>query len=55
MNLSSNSILELRKLLVKNYGDAFGSEMSDEDISTIGYAILVATAEHLKLKTCITS
>jgi hypothetical protein len=55
MNLSVKSIQELRNLLVKNYGNVFGYEMSDEDINKIGCAILITTAEHLKIKTCSTS
>ncbi len=50
VQLSDKSIKDLRSLLRKSYGADFGVTLSDEDLQEIGKALLVVTAEHLKVK-----
>lgn len=52
MNLSIKSIQDLRIALKKSFGDNFGDDLSDDDLQEIGKALLVITAEHLKIKAC---
>ena len=52
MNLSAKSIQDLKVALNNSFGANFCSELSDSDLQEIGNALLVVTAEHLKLKAC---
>lgn len=53
--LSSKSIQDLKNALDKSFGEGFSNNLSNEDLQEIGNTLLTVTAEHLKLKTCITS
>lgn len=50
MNLSTKAIQNLRVALRTSYGSDFELSLSDEDLQEIGKALLVITAEHLKIK-----
>lgn len=53
VQLSDKSIKCLRSLLRKSYGADFEVTLSDEDLQEIGNAMLIVTAEHLKVKACV--
>ena len=50
MKLSVKSIQDLRTALNKSFGCNFCDPLSDDDVQEIGNALLVVTAEHLKVK-----
>ena len=50
MKLSIKSIQDLRIALNKSFGCNFCDSLSDDDVQEIGNALLVVTAEHLKVK-----
>ncbi len=52
MNLSIKAIQDLRTALKKSFGESFGDDLSESDLQEIGKALLVVTAEHLKIKAC---
>ncbi len=47
--LSHKAIEDLRLALRKSYGDAFDSDLSDEEVSEIGELLLVTFVERIKL------
>lgn len=53
MKLSIKSIQDLRIALNKSFGCNFCDALSDDHIQEIGNALLVVTAEHLKIKACV--
>lgn len=52
VQLSEKSIKDLRLSLRNSYGIEFEVALSDEDLQEIGRALLIVTAEHLKIKAC---
>jgi hypothetical protein len=48
--LSIKSIQDLRSALNKSFGESFCNELSEDNLQEIGNALLVVTAEHLKIK-----
>ncbi len=53
MKLSIKSIQDLKTALNKSFGEGFCSELSEDNLQEIGNALLVVTAEHLKIKACV--
>ena len=52
MKLSVKSIQDLKLALNKSFGESFCTDLSDDHIQEIGNALLIITAEHLKIKAC---
>ncbi len=50
MQLSKESIVDLRKAIVKSYGEDLSNKLNDEELNEIGNALLTITCEALKLK-----
>ena len=53
VQLSIKSIQDLRTALNKSFDESFCNEFSEDDLQEIGNALLVVTAEHLKIKACV--
>ena len=53
MNLSSQSLCDLRTALKQSYVENFDSELSDEDIQQIGELFLTGVASYLKMRVSI--
>lgn len=52
VQLSNKAIQDLRIALRTSYGADFEATLTDDDLQEIGKALLVVTAEHLKIKAC---
>ena len=50
MELSKKSIVDLRKAIIKSYGEDLSNKLNDEELNEIGNALLIVTAEALKIK-----
>ncbi len=50
MELSKKSIVDLRKAIIKSYGEDLSNKLNDEELNEIGNALLTVTAEALKIK-----
>lgn len=53
VQLSDKAIKDLRQAIREAYGADFEATLSDQQLQEIGSALLVVTAEHLKIKTSI--
>ncbi len=50
MQLSKKSLDDLRKTLIKNYGQELSDKLNDEELNEIGNSLLVVVNENLKIK-----
>ena len=50
MELSNQSLCDLRAALKQSYGENFDVELSDEDIHQIGELFLTGVASYLKMR-----
>jgi hypothetical protein len=50
MELSKKAIADLRKAIIKSYGEDLSNKLNDEELNEIGNALLTITCESLKLK-----
>lgn len=50
MELSKKAIADLRKTIIKSYGEDLSNKLNDEELNEIGTALLTITAESLKIK-----
>lgn len=50
MELSKKSIIDLRKAIIKSYGEDLSNKLNDEELNEIGNALLIVTCEALKIK-----
>ena len=50
MQLSNESLTDLRSRLVKNYGQELSDKLNDEELNEIGNFLLTVLSESLKLK-----
>jgi effector-binding domain-containing protein len=50
MELSKKAIVDLRKAIIKSYGEDLSNKLNDEELNEIGNALLTVTAEALKIK-----
>ena len=50
MELSKKSIVDLRKAIIKSYGEDLSNKLNDEELNEIGNALLTVTCEALKVK-----
>lgn len=53
MELSSQSLCDLRAALKQSYGENFDVELSDEDIQQIGELFLTGVVSYLKMRVSI--
>ena len=50
MQLSKESLADLRSRLIKNYGQELSDKLNDEELNEIGDLLLTVLSESLKLK-----
>jgi hypothetical protein len=50
MQLSKESLNDLRKTLIKNYGQELSDKLNNEELNEIGNSLLVVVSENLKIK-----
>ncbi len=50
MQLSKESLADLRSRLIKNYGQELSDKLNDEELNEIGNLLLTVLSESLKLK-----
>ena len=50
MQLSKESLADLRSRLIKNYGQELSDKLNDEELNEIGNFLLTVLSESLKLR-----
>lgn len=50
MQLSKESLTDLRSRLIKNYGQELSDKLNDEELNEIGNLLLTVLSESLKLR-----
>ncbi|MEI7689038.1 MAG: hypothetical protein WCI91_02520 [Candidatus Nomurabacteria bacterium] len=50
MQLSKKALTDLRKTIIKSYGEDLSNKLNDEELNEIGSALLTITSEALKIK-----
>ena len=50
MQLSKQSLADLRSRLINSYGQELSDKLNDEELNELGNALLIVISESLKLK-----